>query len=63
LHPHVKLASKKLLGGWKVHHTFCKACAVDSHCDDDDQSSALTSRSGYSSRSRGTSHHSDYSGE
>lgn len=63
LHPHVKLASKKLLGGWKVHHTFCKACAVESHCDDDDQSSALTSRSGYSSRSRGTSHHSDYSGE
>ena len=60
LHPHVKLASKKLLGGWKIHSTYCRACATEStYDDDDDHSSALTSRSGYSSRSR--SHHSNYS--
>ena len=60
LHPHVKLASKKLLGGWKIHSTYCRACATEStYDDDDDQSSALTSRSGYSSRSR--SRRSEYS--
>lgn len=57
LHPHVKLASKKLLGGWKVHHTFCKACQIEAQYDDDQ---SCSSRSGYSS-SRKSSAHSDYS--
>lgn len=60
LHPHVKLASKKLLGGWKVHHTFCKACAVESEYNDD-QSSVVSSRSGYSSRQTSRSEYSECS--
>ncbi|KAL3791162.1 hypothetical protein ACHAWO_013593 [Cyclotella atomus] len=66
VHPHVKLASKKLLGGWRVHHTFCRACATEAQEENDD-ASALTSRSGYTSRSghssarsRGTSRRSGY---
>jgi hypothetical protein len=29
VHNHIKLASKKLLGGWKVHYQFCPECAKD----------------------------------
>lgn len=29
VHNHIKLASKKLLGGWKIHFRFCPECAED----------------------------------
>ena len=33
VHNHIKLASKKLLGGWKVHFRFCPECAEDDVAD------------------------------
>ena len=35
VHPHVKLASKKMLGGWKIHMEFCPACTNDVRNYDD----------------------------
>mmetsp|Transcript_9325 Transcript_9325/g.15949 ORF Transcript_9325/g.15949 Transcript_9325/m.15949 type:complete len:499 (-) Transcript_9325:429-1925(-) len=29
VHNHIKLASKKLLGGWRIHFRFCPECAED----------------------------------
>ena len=55
MHPHIKLASKKLLGGWKIHHEFCKVCVSEAE-NDDGQSSVGTGASGYSDNTDGTGH-------
>lgn len=34
VHNHIKLASRKLLGGWKIHFRFCPKCAEDDDYDD-----------------------------
>ena len=47
VHNHVKLASKKLLSGWKIHYPFCPECAKK---DDmyDENCSVISGISGFS---------------
>lgn len=46
VHKHVKLASKKLLGGWKVHFQFCPECAK--HNGNEENCSVISGFSGHS---------------
>lgn len=59
VHNHVKLASKKLLGGWKIHYPFCPECAKK---DDlyEENCSVISGISGFS-RGSFASGHDDYS--
>lgn len=59
VHNHVKLASKKLLGGWKIHYPFCPECAKK---DDlyEENCSVISGISGFS-RGSFASRHDDYS--
>lgn len=50
VHNHVKLASKKLLGGWKIHCQFCPECAKE----DDGTEENCSVTSGISGLSLGT---------
>lgn len=51
-HPHIKVASKKILGGWKMHMEFCLLCLngdaikKDDHASVDSDTSRLTDGSG-----------------
>ena len=47
VHNHVKLASKKLLGGWKIHFRFCPECAEDDGNSVFSDISGISQRSGY----------------
>lgn len=46
VHNNIKLASRKLLGGWKIHFRFCPKCAED--YDNDDSYSVISDISGLS---------------
>ncbi len=46
VHNHIKLASRKLLGGWKIHFRFCPECAEDD--DNEDSYSVVSEISGLS---------------
>lgn len=46
MHPHIKLATKKLTGGWKVNCDFCPECG-----DEDDDNRSMGSRNSRKSTS------------
>ncbi len=48
VHNHIKLASRKLLGGWKIHYQFCPECARDDDYVDVDSYSVVSDISGLS---------------
>ena len=50
VHDYVKLASKKLLGGWKIHLPFCPECAKEEE-DNEENRSVISGISGLSRRS------------
>lgn len=53
-HPSVKLASKKLLGGWKIHVQYCPMCLQDDD-DGDGRGSRVGGGSGHGSDASGAS--------
>lgn len=59
-HPQIKLASKRLLGGWKIHLHNCPLCKRSQNEDDRSVFSGITdgSSSDYSRRSLGNKSHS-----
>lgn len=56
VHPHIKVASKKMLGGWKIHMEFCPLClngddnrkSMDDNCSNISGNSRLTDGTGFS---------------